>query len=62
MGLLANRSTKLPIQILLLFFNVRGLEGNGGASIISNEGGGASMGSVCTSTSLTATGLCGLTL
>lgn len=62
MGLLINRSTKLPIQTLLLFFGVPGLGSGEGASTILAGGAGASMGSVCTSNSLTETGLCGLSL
>ncbi len=62
MGLLVNRSTKLPIHTLLFFLGVRGLGGAGGVSKKTCSGSGSSMASVCTSASLTSTALGGLSL
>ncbi len=62
MGLLVNRSAKLPIHTLLFFLGVRGLGGAGVDSRKTCSGSGSCMASVCTSTSLTRTVLGGLNL
>ncbi len=61
-GLLVNRSTKLPIHTLLFFLGVRGLGGAGGGSKKACSGSGSCMASVCTSASPTNTALGGLSL
>ena len=62
MGLLVNRSTKLPIHTLLFFLGVRGLGDAGVDSNMTCSGSGSCMASVCTSASLTSTALGGLNL
>ena len=62
MGLLVNRSTKLPIHTLLFFLGVRGLHGAGVGSKTACSGSGSCMASVCTSASLTGIALGGLNL